>query len=519
MEYSFIILTGESAEASGACSNALMKLAQADERGEVIAVEADPAAPGAAINRAASRARGAVLVFVRDIVPAAPDFVRPLLDAFAATDAGVAGGVLLSPAGAVEEAGLIFRAARLSLRGFSMYRQARVVEFCDAVSMRCFATPRTLFDELGGFDEGLGETYAAVDYALRARELGRRSIVLPASTYVRTEPALAPLFATQESDQRIFAGRWRGRAFPLENSWCERDGYVVREDFTATGIGLVLVPLFPATIIDNMAAARVATECRGEGYLVFVRGGTQLEPDSLSHLIDAVESGIDTVAVGRADGTTIVAPRLIPQHLRLREDLELADAVRDWIARAEALGRAVRRETRRAAAQPVAIAGTEPGLTSIVTLSWNAPEYTEVAIASIREHTRAPYEIIVVDNGSRPDTVQRIAALPDVRVIYNLKNTGFAHGTNQGMAAARGRHIVVLNNDVIVTKGWLEVLLDVQRRRPTVGVSSPRSNSVVGSQQLDDALYDSIPEMHAYAARRRREYRGRRESVSASTVA
>ena len=537
------MLTGESR--TNASVEALTKIVQADARGEVIPVEADPAAPGGAINRAARQARGSVLVFVRDIVPASAHLIAPLLDAFAAVDVGVAGGVLRSPAGEVEEAGLIFHPARLSFRGFSMHRQARAEpgEFCDAVSMRCLATPRTLFDELGGFDEVLGETYAAVDYALRARELGRRSIVLPAVAYVRTEAGLAPLVPTRDRDERPFAGRWRDRAFPLENTWCERDGYVVREDFTATRLGLVLVPLFPVTVVvhgpgprdpagftsalrrsrlqpaeviwtgadaeaEGMTRARAATERRGEGYVVFLRGDATLEADWLNHLVAAVESGVDTVAAERNDGTMIVAPRLIPQHLRLREDVPLSEAVREWVARAEAHGRGVRREGGPAEASPAAIAHGLPGLTSIVTLSWNAPEFTEVAVASIRQHTRVPYEIIVVDNGSRPETVQRIAALPGVRVIYNAVNTGFAHGSNQGIAAARGSHVVVLNNDVIVTAGWLEALLDVQRRRPTVGVSSPRSNSVVGSQQLEDAAYDSIPEMHAYAARRSREHRG-----------
>lgn len=548
MEYSFIVLTAESR--MNAAVDALTQLVRTDARGEVIAVAADPAAPGAAANEAARQARGSVLLFVRDAVPHALNFIAPVLDAFATSNAGVAGGVLLSPAGEIEETGLIFHAARLSFRGFSMHRQVRAVpagdaaasaEFCDAVSLRCLATPRALFEELAGFDEALGETYAAVDYALRARESGRNSVVVPAMVVVRTAPVLAPLFPPSD-DGRMFAARWRGRAFPLENAWAERDGYVVREDFTPAGLGLVLVPLFPATVVvhgpapadpdafaaalrgsrlqpaeviwtgrdaeaDGMAAARAVTERRGEGYVVFVRGDAQLEADWLNHLIAAVESGVDNVAAERSDGTTIVAPRQIPQHLRLREDLGLSEAVNDWIARAEAHGRCVRRERGPAAAAPVAIAAGTPGLTSIVTLSWNAPEYTEVAIASIRAHTHIPHEIIVVDNGSRPETVRRIAALPGVRVIFNPVNTGFAFGSNQGLAAARGSHVVILNNDVIVTAGWLEALLDVQRRRPTIGVSSPRSNSVVGSQQLEDAVYDSIPEMHAYAARRSREHR------------
>ena len=59
---------------------------------------------------------------------------------------------------------------------------------------------------------------------------------------------------------------------------------------------------------------------------------------------------------------------------------------------------------------------------SIVLLSWNAPEYTKAAIDSIRDLTRSPHEIIVVDNGSGAETIEMLRRLTDVRVIYNATN-------------------------------------------------------------------------------------------------
>jgi GT2 family glycosyltransferase len=131
---------------------------------------------------------------------------------------------------------------------------------------------------------------------------------------------------------------------------------------------------------------------------------------------------------------------------------------------------------------------------SIVMLSWNAPEFTEIAVRSIRERTRTRYEIIIVDNGSSAETVARVRALagPDLRVIENDRNYGFAHGCNQGMAAARGTHVVLLNNDVVVTDGWLEALLAAHRRDPRVGIS--------------DGRYADLDEMVTFAAERARTY-------------
>ncbi len=148
------------------------------------------------------------------------------------------------------------------------------------------------------------------------------------------------------------------------------------------------------------------------------------------------------------------------------------------------------------------------GLVSIVTLSWNAPQFTKLALDSIAKYTSEPYEVIVVDNGSGSETVAMLHAIddPHVRIIYNETNRGFGGGNNDGMAEAKGEYIVVLNNDVIVTEGWLDALLDPFDRIPSVGVTAPRSNKIIGDQEVIDASYDDMHAMQAYAAQRREKY-------------
>ncbi len=105
------------------------------------------------------------------------------------------------------------------------------------------------------------------------------------------------------------------------------------------------------------------------------------------------------------------------------------------------------------------------GLASIIVLCCNEVAYTRQCLESVLAHTRQPYELILVDNGSTDETpayLEEVRRRPEpewVEVIRNGENRGFAAGCNQGLAAARGRYLVLLNNDTIVSAGWLEGLV------------------------------------------------------------
>jgi GT2 family glycosyltransferase len=296
-----------------------------------------------------------------------------------------------------------------------------------------------------------------------------------------------------------------------------------------------------------VALARALTESRADRYVAFIDTRTVLEPQWLGELIDSAEFSQDvcaatvvppeeraatTTPLGADARCTLVATRQWPQDVRIDPAATSLDAALvDWTTRAVALGRAVRAVPRRIAdigpplpgeheilrrADPVRLeelcrtpSSLGPVFASIVMLSWNAAQYTKLAVESIRASASAvPYEIIIVDNGSDEPTRAMLAELTDVRVIYNDRNLGFARGCNQGIAAAGGTHVVLLNNDILVNDGWLDRLIDVHRRDPLVGVSAPRSNSVAGDQQISDFSYTDREGMLAYAARRAKTWRG-----------
>jgi GT2 family glycosyltransferase len=125
------------------------------------------------------------------------------------------------------------------------------------------------------------------------------------------------------------------------------------------------------------------------------------------------------------------------------------------------------------------------GLVSIVIPVYNRWDLTEVCLESISTHTPQPYEIIVVDNGSTDQTSRGLRS-SDASVIVNGTNLGFPMAVNQGIQAACGEYVCVLNNDTEVTDGWLEAMLEALAVSGT-GMVGPRSNRIAGLQRVIDA--------------------------------
>ena len=105
---------------------------------------------------------------------------------------------------------------------------------------------------------------------------------------------------------------------------------------------------------------------------------------------------------------------------------------------------------------------------SFVIPLYNGLAFTQAMLATLRETLPRDEasEIIFVDDGSTDGTRAWLAGLaaPDVRVLLNERNLGYAGANNRGAAAARGEWLALLNNDLLLAPGWLEPLLAVGRR-------------------------------------------------------
>lgn len=127
---------------------------------------------------------------------------------------------------------------------------------------------------------------------------------------------------------------------------------------------------------------------------------------------------------------------------------------------------------------------TEPGMVSIVIVTCNQWAFTQQCLESLRKNTRVPHEVIVVDNGSSDGTADRLRGQADVRLVENGENRGFPAAANQGLRAARGEFLLLLNNDVVVPAGWLERLAEALRQRGELGLVGPSTNCISGPQEI-----------------------------------
>ncbi|MDR5702659.1 MAG: glycosyltransferase family 2 protein [Thermofilaceae archaeon] len=151
-------------------------------------------------------------------------------------------------------------------------------------------------------------------------------------------------------------------------------------------------------------------------------------------------------------------------------------------------------------------------LTSIVIPVHNQLAFTRRCLQSILAFTLEPIELIIVDNGSDDGTEQYLQELaktnPRVTVIRNPENVGFPVACNQGMARAKGDAILILNNDTIVSEGWLRRLHRCLASESNVGLVGPVSNYVAGEQYLPECSYNSIEEMFEFSKDRAKRYYG-----------
>lgn len=160
------------------------------------------------------------------------------------------------------------------------------------------------------------------------------------------------------------------------------------------------------------------------------------------------------------------------------------------------------------------IESTPSNLVSIIILTHNQLNYTRLCLESIQHYTPEPHEIILVDNGSTDGTpawLRSQAALQNhYTLIENDTNRGFAAGNNQGLERARGACCLLLNNDVVVTPGWLESLLTCAHTRSDIGIVGPVSNYVSGPQQVKTVEYntETLQGLMPFALKHRRLYAG-----------
>jgi GT2 family glycosyltransferase/glycosyltransferase involved in cell wall biosynthesis len=149
---------------------------------------------------------------------------------------------------------------------------------------------------------------------------------------------------------------------------------------------------------------------------------------------------------------------------------------------------------------------------SVIVVTYNNLELTRLCLASIEEHSQYEnLEVIVIDNASSDGSKGFLESWASVggnrKLILNETNRGFAAANNQGMNAATGDFLALLNNDAYVTPGWVRSLVNHLKRDKTIGLIGPITNNI-GNEAKVDITYADMSEMLVKSAAYTRRHVG-----------
>lgn len=124
-----------------------------------------------------------------------------------------------------------------------------------------------------------------------------------------------------------------------------------------------------------------------------------------------------------------------------------------------------------------AAAGPSGCAVSVIIVNWNTREMTLECLRSLyAQTTQTDFEVLLVDNGSHDGSAAAIAAeFPQVRLLAESVNHGFAVANNLAIKLARGRRILLLNSDTVVLDGAVDRLVEFAESRPAAGIWGGRT--------------------------------------------
>lgn len=131
---------------------------------------------------------------------------------------------------------------------------------------------------------------------------------------------------------------------------------------------------------------------------------------------------------------------------------------------------------------------------SIIIVNWNTKNYLLRCLESVfRSGKKKSWEVIVVDNGSQDGSAKEVKrSFPNIRLIANEENRGFAKATNQGIKHSSGRYLLLLNPDTEVRENSIERLVAFMDTHPDIGINGVQLLNRDGSRQNSIANFPSL---------------------------
>jgi len=112
---------------------------------------------------------------------------------------------------------------------------------------------------------------------------------------------------------------------------------------------------------------------------------------------------------------------------------------------------------------------------AVVILNWNGRKFLEQFLPSVVSCNVSYSEIIVADNASSDDSVSFLQKhYPQIRIIHNTENGGFAKGYNDALKYVEAEYYVLLNSDVEVTLGWIDSVIKLMDSDSSIAACQPK---------------------------------------------
>ena len=138
----------------------------------------------------------------------------------------------------------------------------------------------------------------------------------------------------------------------------------------------------------------------------------------------------------------------------------------------------------------------ECSLVSVIIVNWNGRIYLEDCLSSLKIQSLKNFEVILVDNGSKDDSVDFINRYYKdmVQVIQLPENKGFAGGNNIGIRAAKGNYIALLNNDTVLDTEWLANLVLCMKYDDRIGMVGSKVLNYYRCKEIDNTGHLIYPD-------------------------
>ena len=121
-------------------------------------------------------------------------------------------------------------------------------------------------------------------------------------------------------------------------------------------------------------------------------------------------------------------------------------------------------------------------------MNWNGREFLRKFLPTVILHSAGVAEVIIADNASTDSSIEFMQQNhPDIQIIQNLTNGGFAKGYNDAFAQVEADYFVLLNSDIEVTKNWIGPVVELMENDPTIAACQPKIRSYYNREMFEYA--------------------------------